>query len=1090
MSAQDLTRYNRAGLRRFQYVDGNAATYLELLREALAQRFPEWGEERVHLAASTLAREQSDPLARRDRILQQYRDGKRDWGWELARTFSRSCHVLSRYIDAYANEGFLETATQWDLLRRLVEMLGYQATPPASASTVLVLEAKPAFSGVVRAGLAFKSSPPSGSPPLVFESLTDVAIDHRLNALRLAGWDRSEQTFDPFADGARDLSPWVAPAEAELSAGQPAILLQAADARVPQAASDVRAVELARVDSSSGEVALASGSSAGAWLRGYTELRAAPKKVVRPHLNGPGLIELEREHALAPGDVVAWRAGSAWAFDVVTAAAGKALLLSQRSSRPSGALYRAAAAPPIMRTVAPLNLEFRAPFTLLAAAYRGAGNTLGVLSPDAFTKPVPGGDQREQGYLRKAADFGADFIWMLTAGMPEVGRVATRVDTAGRFTFDGSPAGIASGDWVVAEYDGGALRAPMHVARVGLGESTFELTLEDPAQFFVRSVPSEALRALCVALRRAEAVLDQPVWRQLRLVDLFAGSVLERPTTAVEGVGERGRTPASYSDRLASAGVESVRQLAELAPSTRVAGVPEVLLRELRTRAELIAHFPRDVAPVSSLLGARVADILALESGISARAADGLALTRVYAAFKHVLRPTRYERNALPVGAAPHELALGADELPSVLKAGRVVLLEQETSDGFRAAREATVLEVTGNRLRLAPPITASEGFTLGNLVIRGNTVLAGHGEARAERLLGTGNAALTNQTFDMGVVGVSFVTDSTMPAGVRADVEVHVGGQRWREVGSLRDSGPADPHYTVRVSEDGSLVFAFGDGENGRRLPSGPNNVRVRYRVGSGLAGNLPAGSLSKLGKPHAIVKSVRQPLPATGGNDLESVTSLRENAPSSLLALERAVSLGDYGSLSASQASLWQAKAFARTTSLGRSQNIDVVVVPAGGAPLDGEQRPVVTADFLQKQREFLQLHAPPGVAVSTRLYTPILVDLSVTVRVKSAEFELGATTDRVRAALWNAFSLRRRKLGQALQRSDVYRIVESVLGVENSDCALAVVAIGGMAERARRVVVQSGVVQAILPAEDQIVYLDAERSTVRVSAKEYEL
>ena len=40
-SGQDLTRWNRAGLKRFRYVDGNAATHLEELRLALLSRFVE-----------------------------------------------------------------------------------------------------------------------------------------------------------------------------------------------------------------------------------------------------------------------------------------------------------------------------------------------------------------------------------------------------------------------------------------------------------------------------------------------------------------------------------------------------------------------------------------------------------------------------------------------------------------------------------------------------------------------------------------------------------------------------------------------------------------------------------------------------------------------------------------------------------------------------------------------------------------------------------------------------------------------------------------------------------------------------------------
>ena len=36
---KDLTRWNRAGLSSFTYVDGNAVEYLELLRRELAARF-------------------------------------------------------------------------------------------------------------------------------------------------------------------------------------------------------------------------------------------------------------------------------------------------------------------------------------------------------------------------------------------------------------------------------------------------------------------------------------------------------------------------------------------------------------------------------------------------------------------------------------------------------------------------------------------------------------------------------------------------------------------------------------------------------------------------------------------------------------------------------------------------------------------------------------------------------------------------------------------------------------------------------------------------------------------------------------------
>src|SRR6185436_19616846 len=48
---------------------------------------------------------------------------RRDPAWQITRATARAVHVLGEYLDAYANEGFLRTATQWDNVRRLVETL-------------------------------------------------------------------------------------------------------------------------------------------------------------------------------------------------------------------------------------------------------------------------------------------------------------------------------------------------------------------------------------------------------------------------------------------------------------------------------------------------------------------------------------------------------------------------------------------------------------------------------------------------------------------------------------------------------------------------------------------------------------------------------------------------------------------------------------------------------------------------------------------------------------------------------------------------------------------------------------------------------
>jgi len=168
-----------------------------------------------------------------------------------------------------------------------------------------------------------------------------------------------------------------------------------------------------------------------------------------------------------------------------------------------------------------------------------------------------------------------------------------------------------------------------------------------------------------------------------------------------------------------------------------------------------------------------------------------------------------------------------------------------------------------------------------------------------------------------------------------------------------------------------------------------------------------------------------VRQPLPATGGNDREGVESLRENAPATLLTLERAVSLDDFAWLATGQSSVWQARAFSRPAGLGRNDRVEVVVVPAGGGEL-GTLGATLT--------DFLVAHALPEVEVTVLPYEPRTFSLEVLLTV-----ETGRNPDlvaaNVKGALQHAFSLRKRKLGQDLFLSEVYQVVEGTAGVEHS-------------------------------------------------------
>src|SRR5262249_3998024 len=218
-------------------------------------------------------------------------------------------------------------------------------------------------------------------------------------------------------------------------------------------------------------------------------------------------------------------------------------------------------------------------------------------------------------------------------------------------------------------------------------------------------------------------------------------------------------------------------------------------------------------------------------NGFAAGGGFYLSQTRVRTRFSDRRRVDGWDYNGTALSGPM--LPIVDAERPELLVIGRRLWIEQEHGGPPESGREATVVDVDASRglVMVDPGLGEGERFTLGNTVIRGNVVAAGHGEAQSERILGSGDAATLNQSFLLAAAGVSFVADATMPAGVRADIDVVVDGQIWQAAASLKDSAPGDPHYAVRMTEQGFLDIEFGDGERGRRLPTGTNNVRVRFR-------------------------------------------------------------------------------------------------------------------------------------------------------------------------------------------------------------------------------------------------------------------
>lgn len=1157
--APDFTRWNRAGLSRFRYVDGNALTFIEALRGVLGDCFPEWTE-----------------LASRG-----YDTPSQDWAWEIGRAFARACHVLGEHVDAYANEGYLRTATQWDSVRKLVAMLDVQPAPPASASTPLVIEAK-GEPGTLVAGFAVRHTPQDGGAPVVFETLEDLDVDPAMNALHLAEWNRSPaplvnvppprpvspmgrrsaraiqgvgpeygarldaraplgsggtfriadfRTFQPtdiflweakskadvvldFAWSMQEVAPiagrrlgelvfrspadlarltgrpgaamarlledirtiemtldedvfrrtpladllspgppppdppplWIAPPESEISAGQLALVVRDEGRLQTGAVTRVR-----RVDRFTNEITLdqvAHQPAFESWTRGVSSLLARPRLIAVAHLAGsPGAVTSAAAHGLSDGDVVAWHAAGGWVFADVQRADETSLLLSGDDLPNTGAdVFRA-----VKNDGASLPLGYR------AAATRVSGQLSRVT--DAERREEKDNNQVVRYYTVTRAN--TNRVVFVPGAAQAAGQVSAVAPAAGegKFGFAGKPVDLESGQWVVGE-DRNRLLA-LRIATIEEHDDHFELTFESVVEPAPRIASLPVISIMGVG-PNINAVLWQSRVQTIGDLARLAPADIVPGLTVTSWFELRAKARVLTSFPFEASDLEPILER----PLLTVLGTPlETLADELGKPVEWTKNLIENVRLVQAVLdepplsGVLVRDLLPIGPPRPVRDYVLRRLDRVYGNFAHVIRPSGWDVNDTPVAGGRLFLELVP---PALLKRGRTLVIER---DDF--AREVSVAAVdpSARTIDLVPPIGESDGFTLHNLIVRGNVQRAGHGEGKPSKVLGSGDAAARSQRFVLNEKNISFVADATQPAGVAAAVKVTVADQTWLQVGTLRDSRPTDPHYEVRLTEDGTLAFTFGDGLRGRRLPTGTNNVRVGFRTGTGLAGNLPPGSLSKPVRPSAIVDAVLQPLDATGGNDRENVASLKEQAPRSVLTLERAVSLADFGALAAHQASVWQARAFALPTGGRRHASVEVVVVPAGGGPLGS-----LAADLTT----FLTTNAAPGIDVRVSPYQARPFDIEVEIEVKSAEFDPDDVRQNVETALFASFGLRVRHLGASLFVSELYEVVENVIGVESS-----------------RISVGFGQVlsERVLRASDrEAIFLDPQRSRFSVSVREF--
>ena len=214
---------------------------------------------------------------------------------------------------------------------------------------------------------------------------------------------------------------------------------------------------------------------------------------------------------------------------------------------------------------------------------------------------------------------------------------------------------------------------------------------------------------------------------------------------------------------------------------------------------------------------------------------------------------------------------------------------------------------------------------------------------------------------------------------------------------------------------------MVFGDGVRGRRLPTGANNVRARYRKGLGAAGNLKRDQLSQAMDRPLGFKGVTNPLAATGGVDPETEETARSSIPWPIRTLERAVSLQDYADFARAFPGIEKAVATVLPLRAGRS----IVVTVADD---DGTPPPKTTVDNLATA---LRQYGDPLVRVEVVPVVTASVEIAMRVLIHEKR-DAETVLDAVEEALRERWDFEHQSIGQAVFASEVIAVAAGVTGV----------------------------------------------------------
>lgn len=329
--------------------------------------------------------------------------------------------------------------------------------------------------------------------------------------------------------------------------------------------------------------------------------------------------------------------------------------------------------------------------------------------------------------------------------------------------------------------------------------------------------------------------------------------------------------------------------------------------------------------------------------------------------------------------------------------------------------------------------ITAQEGMPVSLVATSTNE----YGEQ-----IGT-STGLPNMVFELGETPVA-----------ENSIEIYVQDgdaySKWTQVKHLIDYGPNDQVFEISMDADSIVSVYFGDGVSGL-IPTKFSDIRANYVVGGGNLGNVDSSTVNTIYHVPSLSESelislqsqiaVTNTDAALGGTDPETLDQIRNAAPLTLRANNRAVTLQDYADLALGVSDVGKANA---TASIWNS--VTVYVAPLRTS-VNIELAPgynevgALSPSFLNT-KEDVESYLEDKVLLGTTVTVspPSYVDASITIRyTKLPQYTTAQVEKAIKAKFLTEFGYINQFFESTIYPQDVEFVVQQIPGVKTSRVTL---------------------------------------------------